>query len=96
MRFPNDTNFHLRMAAFVVFALFLEHIADRNLPEWSSPRIGVLPFALGLLWVGCYAFHVANVLKQRIRVLEDRIDRLTRRADAIEADRRERRSLPPM
>jgi len=96
MRFPNDTNFHLRMAAFVVFALFLEHVADRNLPDWSSPRIGVLPFALGVLWAGLFAWHLAKSLQQRIRVLEDRLDRLTHRADALEDDRRERRSLPPM
>ncbi|MCA8975292.1 MAG: hypothetical protein KDC98_11265 [Planctomycetes bacterium] len=96
MRFPNDTAFHLRMAAFVVFALFLEHLAERNLPEWSSPHIGILPFALGLLWVGLYAFHIATMLRQRIRVLEDRLDRLTDRADALEHERRDRRALPPL
>lgn len=96
MRFPNDTNFHLRMAAFVVFALFLEHLAERNLPNWSSPRIGVLPFALGLLWVGLYAFHVASVLRAKVRVLEDRLDRLSTRTEVLEDDQRQRRSLPPL
>ena len=96
MRFPNDTNFHLRMAAFVVFALFLEQLAERNLSGWSSPRIGVLPFVLGLCWVGLYAFHVATALQQKIRALEDRIERLTERTENIEDDTRKRRSLPPL
>ena len=52
MRFPNDTNFHLRMAALVVIAMFVEYLAAENLPNWSSPRIGVLPFALGAFSAG--------------------------------------------
>ncbi|MCA8948788.1 MAG: hypothetical protein KDE27_04755 [Planctomycetes bacterium] len=96
MRFPNDTSFHLRMAALVVMAMFVEHLAETNLPNWSSPRIGVLPFALGLAWVGLFAWHLANLLRQRVRVLEDRLDRLTERTDNLEDERRERRSLPPL
>jgi hypothetical protein len=94
MRFPNDTVFHLRMAAFVVFALFLDNLASRHLPDWSSPRIGVLPFVLGLAWVALYTFHLVAALRDRIRVLEDRVERLTRRADAYEDNERARRSLP--
>ncbi len=96
MRFPNDTNFHLRMAAVLVIAMFLDHLAAENLANWSSPRIGVLPFVLGLAWAGLFAWHLANMLMQRIRVLEDRIERLTQRTDGLEDDRRESRSLPPM
>ena len=47
-------------------------------------------------WVGLYAFHIATMLRQRIRVLEDRLDRLTDRADALEHERRDRRALPPL
>lgn len=96
MRFPNDTNFHLRMAAVLVIAMFVEHLASENLPNWSSPVIGVVPFVLGLVWVGMYAWHLVNMLQQRVRVLEDRIDRITQRTENLEGDRRERRSLPPM
>ncbi len=96
MRFVNDTSFHLRMAALLVFALFLDHLASEHLSHWSSPRIGILPFAMGLVWVGLYAYHVCRTLRDRVRVLEDRVDRLTHRADAYEDHERERRSLPPM
>ena len=96
MRFPNDTNFHLRMATVLVAALFLEHLAEEHLPNWSSPRIGILPFALGLAWVGLFAWHLANMLRERIKVLEDRLERLTSRTDQIEDTERSRRSLPPL
>ncbi|MEO6594215.1 MAG: hypothetical protein ABIP94_05635 [Planctomycetota bacterium] len=96
MRFPNDTAFHLRMAALVIGSLFLEHLAKTRLPGWSSPQIGVVTFVLGLAWVTLAAFHHARTMQDRMRVLEDKLDRLTARADAVEEERRVRRSLPPM
>ena len=44
-----------------------QHLAEQNLTHWSSPRIGIVPFALGLAWAGLFTWHVANVLLQRIR-----------------------------
>lgn len=96
MRFPNDTAFHLRMAALVIGSLFLEQLASTRLPNWSSPRIGVVTFVLGLAWVALAAFHHARTMQDKVRVLEDKLDRLAARTDAIEHDRRSRRSLPPL
>lgn len=96
MRFPNDTAFHLRMAALVIGSLFVEQLAVQHLPNWTSPRIGVVTFALGLAWVALFAFHHGRALQDKVRVLEDRVDRLTHRVDADEDERRARRSLPPM
>ena len=55
MRFPNDTTFHLRMAALLVASMFLEHLASTQLMQWSSPRIGIVTFVLGLVWVAMAA-----------------------------------------
>ena len=96
MRFPNDKAFHLRMAAFVIGSLFLEHLAATRLPHWSSPQIGVVTFVLGLAWVALAAFHHARSMQDKLRVLEDKLDRLAARAEALEDDRRARRSLPPL
>ncbi len=96
MRFPNDTAFHLRMAALVVASLFLEHLADTRLPNWSSPRIGVVTFVLGLAWVALYAMHHGQAMKDRLRVLEDRCDRANQLAETLADELRQRRSLPPM
>jgi hypothetical protein len=96
MRFPNDTAFHLRMAALLIASLFLEQLATTHLPNWSSPHIGVVTFVLGLLWVALAAFHHARTLQDRMRVLEDKLERLTAQAGALEDERRARRSLPPM
>jgi hypothetical protein len=96
MRFPNDTAFHMRMAALLVGAMFLENLATTYLPHWSSPQIGVVTFVLGLSWVALAAFHHAKSMQDKLRVLEDKVDRLSARTDTLEDDRRARRSLPPL
>lgn len=94
MRFPNDTAFHLRMAAIVLAALFLEQLADRHLPHWNAPTIGVVSFALGLCWVALAAFHHAKATQDRLRAVEARLERVQALADALADDLRSRRSLP--
>lgn len=96
MRFPNDTTFHLRMAALVIASLFLEHLAKTRLLHWSSPQIGVITFVLGLAWVAMTAFHHAKATQERVRVLEAKVERLQALTDAIADDTRARRSLPPL
>jgi hypothetical protein len=96
MRFPNDTTFHLRMAALVVASLFLEHLARTRLLHWSSPEIGVVTFVLGLAWVALAAFHHAKATQDRVRVLEAKLERLQALTDALADEHRSRRSLPPL
>jgi len=96
MRFPNDTNFHLRMAALVIASLFVEQLAAKHLPNWTSPQIGVITFVLGLLWVALFAAHHGQELQRRIRVLEDKLERTNQLAEMLADETRQRRSLPPM
>lgn len=96
MRFPNDTAFHMRMAALLIGAMFLEQLATRYLPHWTSPSIGILTFVLGLSWVALASFHHARFLDDKLRVLQDKFDRLAARADALDDERRARRALPPL
>ena len=96
MRFPNDTAFHLRMAALVIGSLFLEQLARRNLPNWSSPQIGIVTFVLGLAWVALAAFHHAKATQDRVKVLDAKVERLQALCDALSDDQRTRRSLPKL
>ncbi len=96
MRFPHDTSFHLRMATLLIGALFLEHLAATRLSSWSAPQIGVIAFVLGLAWVALTGFHHGKTLEERLRVVEDRLQRLQQRTEALEDDQRTRRSLPPL
>jgi len=96
MRSQNDAAFHLRMAALVVLSMFGEQLATNHLPNWSSPRIGVITFVLGMLWVGLFAWQHGTAQQDRIRVLEHKLDGLADRIDQLEEERRARRALPPM
>jgi hypothetical protein len=94
MRFPNDTQFHLRMATLLVAALFFEHLAATRLHTWSAPQIGVVAFVLGLVWVALTGFHHSRAQANRLRVLENRVAELTEQVDALTDELRTRRSLP--
>ncbi len=96
MRFPNDMSFHLRMAALVIASLFLEHLANTRLPKWSSPQIGIITFVLGMAWIALFSMHNGVALQDRIRVLEDKLERTTQLAEMLADETRQRRSLPPM
>lgn len=96
MRFPNDTAFHLRMAALVIVSLFFENLAAKHLPHWSAPQLGIVTFVLGLVWVALAAFHHAKATQERIRVLEAKLERLQALTDALADDQRARRALPKL
>ncbi|HLQ37440.1 MAG TPA: hypothetical protein VK348_06550 [Planctomycetota bacterium] len=94
MRALSENQFHTIMAALVVGSLLLDRAAPKLLPTWSPPLVGVITFALGLVWVALFAAHRFRNLGERIRVLEDRLDRTSRKADLLEDDARRRRGLP--
>ncbi len=96
MRFPNDMSFHIRMAALVIASLFLEHIANTRLPNWSSPQIGIITFVMGMAWIALFTMHHGVALQDRIRVLEDKLERTNQLAEMLADETRQRRSLPPM
>lgn len=96
MRSQNDLAFHLKMAALLVFTMFLESLAAQHLPNWSSPRIGVVPFVVGLVWVALFAWQHGNALQDRVKSLEARLRELDERTGNLEEQQRARRSLPPL
>lgn len=96
MRFPNDVTFHLRMAALLIATMFLEQLARNKLPGFDPPQIGIVTFVIGLVWVALLVMHHARAHADRLRVLEDKLDRALSRLEAFEDDQRARRSLPPM
>ncbi|MFT4840273.1 MAG: hypothetical protein ACI8UD_000632 [Planctomycetota bacterium] len=96
MRFPNDTPFHMRMAALLIASLFLEHMANTRLDNWSSPQIGIVTFVMGMAWIMLFTMNHGVSLQDRIRVLEDKLERTNQLAEMLADETRKKRSLPPM
>ena len=94
MRSLAEGQFHAVMAVLVIGSLFLDQGAQKVLPTWTMPRVGFVTFALGLVWLALFAAHRIKNLHARLDVLEDRLERTTRRADALEDEARRRRGLP--
>jgi hypothetical protein len=84
------------MAALVIASLFLEHLANTRLPNWSSPQIGIITFVMGMAWIALFTMHHGVALQDRIRVLEDKLERTNQLAEMLADETRQRRSLPPM
>ena len=96
MRTLAERPFHLLMATLVVLSLFLDQEAEHWMPSWHMPRVGIVTFALGLVWIALVGAYRLRTLQQRIEVLEDRIERTSRRADALEDETRRRRGTPTL
>ena len=96
MRFPNDMPFHMRMATLLIASLFLEHMANTRLENWSSPQIGIVTFVMGMAWIALFSMNHGVSLQDRIRVLEDKLERTNQLAETLADESRQRRSLPPL
>ena len=94
MRTLGEPGFHWLMAALVAGSLLLDQQASKALPTWSSPDVGMITFALGLVWVALAAQHRIRELERQRDVLKDRVDRLEQRTEALLDDARRRRDLP--
>lgn len=94
MRTLGENQFHLLMGTLAIGSLFLDDAARKALPTWTMPRVGLVTLALGLCWVALFAGYRMRNLSLRIKVLEDRLERVDRRADTLEDIERQRRRLP--
>jgi uncharacterized membrane protein len=92
MRSLSENQFHVLMALLLIGSLVLDDQAKRLLPTWSAPKVSVITLVLGLVWLALAGAHRLRALHDRIAVLQDRVDRLTHRADAIEDAERSRRA----
>lgn len=84
------------MATLCVAALFLDQEAPRLLPGWNMPKVSLLTFALGATWLGLLCLHRLRAMQQHMEGIADRLERMTRRTEALEDETRRRRSLPPL
>jgi hypothetical protein len=84
------------MAALLIASLFLEHMANTRLENWSSPQIGIVTFVMGMAWIMLFTMNHGVSLQDRIRVLEDKLERTNHLAETLADEIRQRRALPPM
>ncbi len=84
MQTLSESRFHLVMGIAVAGSLFLDRGFRAILPTWNPPDVGLVTLVLGLVWVGLFAAHRANEGRDVRTVVNDRLDRLQRRLDALE------------
>lgn len=96
MRNSGDIRFHLLMATLCVGALFLDQEAPRLLPGWNMPKVSLLTFGLGAAWLAAFCVQRLRTFQQQLDIATDRLERTTRRMEALEDESRRRRALPPL
>lgn len=94
MRSLPENQFHVLMGILLAGSLFLDRLMQKAVSTWTSPQVGLVTLALGMVWVGLFAAHRASKIEERARVSEDRVERLERLVRDLEAAERERRRLP--
>ena len=94
MRSLGENQFHVLMGLLVIGSLFLDRLMAKVVLTWTSPQVGLITFALGMVWVGLFAAHRARKSGDRVTVAEDKLDRMAQQIRALEDLERQRRRLP--
>ncbi len=94
MQSLGERQFHVLMGALLLGSLFLDRLMQNAISTWFSPSVGIVTLALGLVWVGLFAAFRARQADERVRVVEDRLERLQQLVRSLEDDARDRRRLP--
>ena len=90
MRSLSENNFHLVMGTLLLLSTFIDPAMRAVLPAWKPPEVGFVTLVLGLVWVALFAGYRGRNLEDRVRVLEDRLDRTERKVADLETDQSER------
>ena len=85
-----ENQFHLIMAVLLVGSLFLDQLAASVMGAWNPPEIGFVTFVLGMVWVALLATHRAEIAREKLDVMQDRLERMERKLNAWEDEERAR------
>lgn len=58
------------------------------LPAWHDPKLGLISFAIALIWLTAFFLSRGTALLDELKVQKDRIERLERRLRELEDDER--------
>ncbi len=86
-----ERGFHFLMGALLLGSTFLDRALGSALPAWNPPLVSLLTLAVGLIWIALFAAYRGKGLEDRLRVLQDRMERAERRVDAHDAELAERK-----
>ena len=87
----SERQFHMLMGALLLASTLPDRVMENALPAWDPPQVGLLTLVLGLIWVGLFAGYRGKNLEDRMRVMEDRLERAQNKIEALEVELEERR-----
>ncbi len=87
----SERGFHLLLGGLLLGSTFLDRAARALLPSWDPPQVSLLTLAIGLIWVALFAAHRGKNLEDRMRVLEDRLERSEQRVEIHDVELARRR-----
>ncbi len=87
----HERPFHLLMGGLFIGSCFLDEGMRRAEIAWNAPQLSFISIVIGAIWLWRYFTWRDELLEERIRVLDDRCERLLHRTDALEDEQRERK-----
>lgn len=80
----HEQNFHLMMGGVFLTTVIVEQFAQRLLPSWNPPDVGILTLVAATVWVARYAAWRNELSEEQHRVLISRVERLERTNEELE------------
>ncbi len=86
-----ERGFHLLMGALLVAACYFDRFMANSDLAWKPPEVGFVALTVGMVWIGRYAAWRSELTGERLKVMNDRIERLERKNNALEDELRAHR-----
>ena len=78
--------FRLHVAFFLLFvcSLYLDPVMLKILPAWKPPPVTFFSVVVAVLWLAVFTIRRLRLASDRMKVLQDRVERVERRCRELE------------
>ncbi|MEO0481365.1 MAG: hypothetical protein AAF196_17995 [Planctomycetota bacterium] len=92
MHHDDGSEFHYPMAGLLLLAVVVENFADKILPGFAPPQVGLLTLAAVAVWLGRTVLWQGDRSAAQRRQLESRIEELEHKSAQLERELAARRA----
>ena len=85
----SETRVHTIFGILFVLSFFGTEQIAKLLPTWNDPKVGLLSFVIGVLWLTMFFLGRAKPIVDEMKVVRDRLERIENRLQRLEDEQRD-------